>query len=309
MRDFYEIESVRNGWSARQLERQMNSFLFERLAKSRDKKGVLALANEGQALTRPQDVIKDPYVLEFLDLPESHRLVESRIEEALINQLQAFLLELGSGFAFVGRQRRLTLDGDHFYPDLVFYHVKLKCYVVIDLKVGKLSSKSGAEEEEMVRKLLAVESVDEPTEIVIHVNMLKEGWDVTNLYPLQKFDSDTERRFAVILERDAEKWFKPAKGQFQMFYKLGVEQPEYVPDFVAETAQFLLMCETKARNELGADDVKAKAEAGALWCQHASDHAKTTGAKPWKYLLIAHDQVTEDKSIADYLHFQQAVMQ
>ncbi len=139
VRDFYEIESIRSGWSARQLERQINAFLFERLAKSRDKKGVLALANEGQMLARPQDAIKDPYVLEFLDLPESHRLVESRIEEALINQLQAFLLELGSGFAFVGRQRRLTLDGDHFYPDLVFYHVKLKCYVVIDLKVGKLT--------------------------------------------------------------------------------------------------------------------------------------------------------------------------
>lgn len=138
-RDFYEIESVCSGWSARQLERQINSFLFERLAKSRDKKGVLALANEGQTLSRPQDAIKDPYVLEFLDLPESHRLVESRIEAALINQLQSFLLELGSGFAFVGRQRRLTLEGDHFYPDLVFYHVKLKCYVVIDLKVGKLS--------------------------------------------------------------------------------------------------------------------------------------------------------------------------
>ncbi|MHB1123945.1 MAG: PDDEXK nuclease domain-containing protein [Ramlibacter sp.] len=138
-RDFYEIEAARNGWSARQLERQINSFLFERLAKSRDKKGVMALASEGQVVARPQDAIKDPYVLEFLDLPESHRLVESRVEEALINQLQAFLLELGSGFAFVGRQRRLTLDGDHFYPDLVFYHVKLKCYVVIDLKVGKLT--------------------------------------------------------------------------------------------------------------------------------------------------------------------------
>lgn len=139
VRDFYKIEAVRSGWSARQLERQINSLLFERLAKSRDKKGVMALARQGQVLTRPQDAIKDPYVLEFLDLPESHRLVESRVEEALINQLQAFLLELGSGFAFVGRQRRLTLDGDHFYPDLVFYHVKLKCYVVIDLKVGKLT--------------------------------------------------------------------------------------------------------------------------------------------------------------------------
>jgi predicted nuclease of restriction endonuclease-like (RecB) superfamily len=139
VRDFYEIESIRSGWSARQLERQINSFLFERLRKSRDKKGVRALANAGQVLARAQDVIKDPYVLEFLDLPESHRLVESSIETALLGQLQAFLLELGSGFAFVGRQRRITLDGDHFYPDLVFYHVKLKCYVVLDLKVGKLT--------------------------------------------------------------------------------------------------------------------------------------------------------------------------
>ncbi len=138
-RDFYEVEASRSAWSARQLERQINSLLFERLAKSRDKQGVLDLAREGQTLARPPDVIKDPYVLEFLELPASHRLVESRIEVALINQLQAFLLELGSGFAFVGRQHRLTLEGDHFYPDLVFYHVKLKCYVVIDLKVGKLS--------------------------------------------------------------------------------------------------------------------------------------------------------------------------
>lgn len=138
-RDFYEIEAIRNGWSARQLERQINTFLFDRLFKSRDKAGVLALANEGLLPVRPLDAIKDPYVLEFLDLPESHRLVESRIEEALISRLQDFLLELGSGFAFIGRQVRLTLDGDHFYPDLVFYHVKLKCYVVIDLKVDRLT--------------------------------------------------------------------------------------------------------------------------------------------------------------------------
>ena len=138
-RDFYEIEAIRSGWSARQLERQINSLLFERLLKSRDKAGVLALANEGLIPTRPVDAIKDPYVLEFLDLPESHRLVESRVEEALISRLQDFLLELGSGFAFIGRQVRLTLDGDHFYPDLVFYHVKLKCYVVIDLKVDRLT--------------------------------------------------------------------------------------------------------------------------------------------------------------------------
>ena len=117
----------------------MGSLLFERLAKSRDKKGILALSQRGQVVAEPQDVIKDPYVLEFLDLPRSHRLVESQVEEALIGQIQSFLLELGNGFAFVGRQVRLTLDGDHFYPDLVFYHTKLKCYAIIDIKVGKLT--------------------------------------------------------------------------------------------------------------------------------------------------------------------------
>jgi predicted nuclease of restriction endonuclease-like (RecB) superfamily len=138
-RSFYEIEAIRQGWSARQLERQIGSLLFDRLLKSRDKEGVLALASEGLQIERPVDAIKDPYVLEFLALPESHRLTETKLEEALLSQLQVFLLELGSGFAFVGRQLRLTLDGDHFYPDLVFYHIKLKCYVVVDLKIGKLT--------------------------------------------------------------------------------------------------------------------------------------------------------------------------
>jgi predicted nuclease of restriction endonuclease-like (RecB) superfamily len=138
-RNFYEIETVRSGWSARQLERQISSMLFERLLKSRDKQGVLQLASEGLRADRPLDAIKDPYVLEFLDLPQSKRLLESHLEEALIQKLQEFLLELGSGFSLVGRQVRLTLDGDHFYPDLVFYHVKLRCYVVIDLKVSRLT--------------------------------------------------------------------------------------------------------------------------------------------------------------------------
>lgn len=137
-RDFYEIETIRNGWSARQLERQIASLLFDRLLKSRDKEGVLALANQGLQPARPLDVIKDPYVLEFLNLPEATQWHESQLEQALLAQLQDFLLELGNGFAFVGRQIRLTLDGDHFYPDMVFYHVKLKCYLIIDLKIGKL---------------------------------------------------------------------------------------------------------------------------------------------------------------------------
>lgn len=138
-RSFYEIESVKNGWSARQLERQINSLLFERLFKSRDKKGVLALAQKGLVVSKPIDIMKDPVILEFLDLPESNRLVETDVEAALLSKLKDFLLELGNGFAYIGRQKRLSLEGDHFYPDLVFYHIKLKCYVIIDLKVQKLT--------------------------------------------------------------------------------------------------------------------------------------------------------------------------
>ncbi len=138
-RAFYEIEAVKESWSARELERQIASLLFERLAKSRDKAGVMRLATKGHEIASPADVFKDPVVIEFLGLPESPRLAESDLEQALLDQLQSFLLELGKGFAFVARQQRLTLEGDHFYIDLVFYHVVLKCYVLLDLKVGKLT--------------------------------------------------------------------------------------------------------------------------------------------------------------------------
>ncbi|TAN47870.1 MAG: type III restriction endonuclease subunit R [Methylococcaceae bacterium] len=123
------------------------------------------------------------------------------------------------------------------------------------------------------------------------------------LYPLQKFDSDTERRFAIILERDATKWFKPAKGQFRIYYKLGTEQPEYIPDFVAETDTAIFMLETKARDDVNTPDVQAKAAAAARWCKHASDHAAEVGTKPWKYLLLPHDEITESKRLVDFLRF------
>lgn len=138
-RAFYEIEAAKNSWCAREVQRQINSQLYERLALSRDKAGVLDLAKRGQIVEKPIDILKDPLVLEFVDLPESERLNETDLERALIGKLQAFLLELGQGFAFVGRQKRLTLDGDHFYPDLIFYHILLKCYVIIELKTGKLT--------------------------------------------------------------------------------------------------------------------------------------------------------------------------
>ena len=138
-RDFYEIEAIQNAWSSREMERQIGSLLYDRLAKSRDKKGLMRLAVHGQEVAQPLDLLKDPVVLEFLDLPVSPRLVESKLEQALIGNLQVFLQELGKGFAFVSRQERITLDGDHFYIDLVFYHTILKCFVLIDLKVGKLT--------------------------------------------------------------------------------------------------------------------------------------------------------------------------
>ena len=124
------------------------------------------------------------------------------------------------------------------------------------------------------------------------------------LYPLQKFDSDTERRFSIILERDALKWFKPAKGQFQIYYKLGTEQPEYIPDFVAETDTTIYMVETKARTDVNTQEVQAKANSAARWCKYASAHAVEVGTKAWKYLLLPHDEVSESKRLSDYLRFE-----
>ena len=138
-RAFYELEAIANRWTARELERQIASLFYERLARSRDRKGLRTLATKGQQIQTPADIFKDPVVMEFLGLPESHRLIEGKLEGALLSNLQHFLLEMGKGFAFVARQERLTLEGDHFYVDLVFYHTILKCFVLIDLKVGKLT--------------------------------------------------------------------------------------------------------------------------------------------------------------------------
>ena len=124
------------------------------------------------------------------------------------------------------------------------------------------------------------------------------------LYPLQKFDSDTERRFAIILERDALRWLKPAKGQFQIYYKLGTEQPEYIPDFVAETDTIIFMVETKARTDINTQEVQAKAAAAARWCEQASAYAAEVGSKPWRYLLVPHDEIRESLRLSDFLRFE-----
>ena len=138
-RHFYEIEAVRNGWGVKELGRQYDSALYERLALSRDKEGVERLSTEGQIIEKPEDLLKDPYVLEFLGLSPNDDFYESDLEEALITHLQKFLLELGRGFSFVARQKRITFDGRHFRIDLVFYNYILKCFVLIDLKIGDLT--------------------------------------------------------------------------------------------------------------------------------------------------------------------------
>jgi len=138
-RSFYEKQSLKENWSVRELKRQINSMLFERIALSKDKKGVLKLAKEGQTIDREEDIVKDPYVLEFLDIPTKYQYTEKKLEQKIIDNLQMFLLELGKGFAFVARQKKITLNNTHYFVDLVFYHTILKCYVLVDLKVGKIT--------------------------------------------------------------------------------------------------------------------------------------------------------------------------
>ncbi len=137
-REFYQKQAISENWTVRELKRQKQSGLFHRLALSQDKERILELAKEGQIVKTANDLTKDPYVFEFLGIAEKSQYTESDIENAIINNLQSFLLELGKGFAFIGRQMRITLNNRHYYVDLVFYHAKLKCYVLIDLKIGEV---------------------------------------------------------------------------------------------------------------------------------------------------------------------------
>ena len=138
-RQFYEIEAAQNSWTLPELKRQFNASLYERLALSRDKDEVRRLAKEGQIIKEPRDLLKEPYVLEFLGLEEKAKYSESDLEAAIIDKLEHFLLELGKGFLFEARQKRFTFDEEHFFVDLVFYNRLLRCYVLIDLKIGKLT--------------------------------------------------------------------------------------------------------------------------------------------------------------------------
>ncbi len=135
-RGFYEKQCLIENWSVRELSRQINSMLFERLALSKDKKAVIQLSRSGHVIKKDEDVIKEPYVLEFLKIPQSSAYSERELEQRIIDNLQMFLLELGKGFTFVGRQYRLSFRNKHYYVDLVFYHRILKCFVLVDLKIG-----------------------------------------------------------------------------------------------------------------------------------------------------------------------------
>lgn len=138
-RNFYIKEAINTGWSVRELQRQISSLLYERLVLSKDKDKILKLASVGQEIKTSKDLVKDPFVLEFLDIKENTDYLESDLEKNILKHLKEFLLELGKGFMFVGSQVRITLEEDHFYPDLVFYNRILKCFVIIDLKIGKVT--------------------------------------------------------------------------------------------------------------------------------------------------------------------------
>ena len=138
-RNFYINECINSGWSVRELSMQINSLLYERLSLSQDKDKVLELSNKGQIIKTSKDLIKDPLVLEFLDIKDNIDYLESDLEKNILLHLKEFMLELGKGFMFVGSQKRITLDDKHFYPDLIFYNRILKCFVIIDLKLGEIT--------------------------------------------------------------------------------------------------------------------------------------------------------------------------
>jgi predicted nuclease of restriction endonuclease-like (RecB) superfamily len=138
-RVFYEKQAITENWTIRELRRQKKTGLFHRIAIGKDKEKILELSKKGQIIQSEEDFIKNPHVFEFMNFPENYEYTENDIEKAIINNLQHFLLELGKGFAFIGRQQRITLNNRHYFVDLVFYHVKLKCYVLIDLKIGEVA--------------------------------------------------------------------------------------------------------------------------------------------------------------------------
>lgn len=172
-RKFYEKQTVHENWSVRELERQIDSSLFERLSLSKDKKGILELSKKGNVITHISHAVKDPYILDFLKIPQSYKLTEKHLEQKIINNLQAFLLELGKGFTFVGRQYKISIRNNHFYVDLVFYHRILRCFVLIDLKTKGVQHNDIGQMNLYLNYFKAEENVqgeNEPVGIILSAN-------------------------------------------------------------------------------------------------------------------------------------------
>jgi type III restriction enzyme len=247
---------------------------------------------------RPEDYIVHALV-DFDDIEyETHAELLYDLAGQMVRHFQSYLAE-DETINVLGHHRQIIAEEihvqmmAHFFVNATSYEAKV--------------SRGFTALKDCVYTATANQAVHSIRETVAEPSRIKQmlfGGFARCLYPLQKFDSDTERRFAVILERDASKWFKPAKGQFQIFYKLKSEQPEYVPDFVAETDDLILIVETKARTDIDSDDVKAKAVAASTWCGHATTYATSVGGKPWHYLLVPHDVVTESKQLIDFMRFE-----
>lgn len=192
---FYSKQCEKERWSVRELKRQMKSSLFERIALSKDKEGVLKLATEGHIVENPEDLIKDPFVLEFLNIPQQYQYLESELEENIISNLQQFIMELGKGFAFIGRQYRMSIGGKHFYLDLLFYHRILKCFVLIDLKRGEIDHQDIGQMNLYInyfKKEEATEGDNEPVGIILgkHKNNILVEYatdSITNKVLLSKY--------------------------------------------------------------------------------------------------------------------------
>lgn len=247
---------------------------------------------------RPEDYIVHALV-DFDDIDYfTHADLLYDLAGQMVKHLHSYLSE-AEAISVLDRDRRLIAREihaqmmSHFFEDVTEFEVQVSRGFT-ELKPCNYTATAGQ----------APRHFRETVDDVSRIKTMLFGGFTKCLYPLQKFDSDTERRFSVILERDANKWFKPAKGQFQIYYKLGTEQPEYIPDFVVEMDSFILLAETKKRDDLKSDEVVAKAAAAVRWCKYASDHAKGVDGKPWKYILVPHDEIAESKRLADFLRFE-----
>ena len=247
---------------------------------------------------RPEDYIVHALV-DFDDIDYfTHADLLYDLASQMVRHLQSYLSE-SDAVSVLNRERRPIAREiraqmmAHFFEEATEFEVQVSRGFT-ELKACNYTATAGQ----------APRHYRETVDDVARIKTMLFGGFTKCLYPLQKFDSDTERRFAVILERDASKWLKPAKGQFQIYYKHGTEQPEYVPDFVVEMDSFILLVETKKRDDLKSDEVVAKAAAAVRWCKYASDHARSVGGKPWKYLLVPHDEIAESKRLKDYLRFE-----